>query len=111
MISIPGTIRSLKFSKSGNHLVAGNEYGKIVIFDVVKGDSLEIIPTFQLKAIWSMDISWDDSILAVGTETGTIELYNFQKIITTQTNNPRTAVQVAQTESGKAPHSSFIKLF
>ena len=29
-----------------------------------------------------MDISWDDQILSVGTEEGTIELYNFAKIST-----------------------------
>ena len=28
-----------------------------------------------------MDISWDDQVLAVGTEDGTIEVYNFPKIL------------------------------
>ena len=60
MITVPGTVRSLKFSKSGNYLAAGNDYGQIVTFDVVKGVPLEIIQTFQIKAIWSLDISWDD---------------------------------------------------
>lgn len=73
-------MRSLKFSKSGNHLLAGNDYGEIVVFDIVKSTPIEIIQTLQSKAIWSMDISWDDQILAVGTEEGTIELYNFNKI-------------------------------
>jgi WD40 repeat protein len=77
MVSVAGTIRSLKFSKSGNHLMAGNDYGEIVVFDVNRGAPVEIIQTYNMKAIWSMDVSWDDSILSVGTEEGTIELYNF----------------------------------
>ncbi len=80
MVTTNGTVRSLKFSKAGNHLVAGNDYGEIVIFEIVKGIPIEIIQTCQIKAVWSMDISWDDQMLAVGTEEGTIELYNFQKI-------------------------------
>lgn len=80
MITSNGAIRSLKFSKAGNHLLSGNDYGEIVVFDIVKGLPIEIIQTCQQKAIWSMDISWDDQMLAVGTEEGTIELYNFQKI-------------------------------
>jgi transcription initiation factor TFIID subunit 5 len=43
MVSVPGTIRSLKFAKSGNHLLAGNDYGEIVVFDVNKGIPLEVI--------------------------------------------------------------------
>lgn len=80
MITSNGSVRSLKFSKSGNHLLSGNDFGEIVIFDIAKGIPIEIIQTCQTKAIWSMDISWDDQMLAVGTEEGTIELYNFQKI-------------------------------
>lgn len=77
MVSVAGTVRSLKFSKSGNHLFSGNEYGEVVIFDINKGVPLDVIQTLQSKAVWTMDISWDDSILSVGTEEGTIELYNF----------------------------------
>ena len=43
MISVAGTVRSIKFSKSGNHLLSGNEYGEIVVFDVNKGTPLEVI--------------------------------------------------------------------
>ena len=80
MVTTQGTVRSLKFSKSGNHLLAGNDYGEVVIFDIVKSTPIEIIQSSQTKAIWSMDVSWDDQILAIGTEEGTIELYNFNKI-------------------------------
>jgi WD40 repeat protein len=80
MLTTHGTIRSLKFSKAGNHLISGNEYGEVIVFDIVKGIPIKIIQTNQSRAIWSMDVSWDDQILAVGTEEGTIELYNFNKI-------------------------------
>ena len=57
MITTQGTVRSLRFSKSGNHLLAGNDYGEVVIFDIVKSTPIEIIQTTQSKAIWSMDLS------------------------------------------------------
>lgn len=81
MITMPGTIRSLKFSKQGNHLISGNDHGQIVVFDVAKGIPIDVIDTCQIKAVWSLDVSWDDQIMAAGTEDGTIELYNFNKII------------------------------
>lgn len=43
MLTVAGTIRSLKFSKSGNHLISGNEFGELVIFDINKATPLEII--------------------------------------------------------------------
>jgi WD40 repeat protein len=114
MVTTNGTVRSLKFSKAGNHLVTGNDYGEIVIFDIVKGIPIEIIQTCQIKAVWSMDISWDDQMLAVGTEEGTIELYNFQKI-SQQTGkvpqNPDGISVPRGTSYLKASSPSFIKLF
>lgn len=115
MIIPNGAVRSLRFSKAGNHLLSGNDYGEIIVFDIVKGMPIEIIQTCQTKAIWSMDISWDDQMLAVGTEEGTIELYNFQKIAlqtgkvapnaTDSFNPPRNASYVKNTSS------HFIKVF
>ncbi len=60
MLTTHGTIRSLKFSKSGNHLITGNDFGEVIIFDIVKGIPIDIIQTHQQRAIWSMDVSWDD---------------------------------------------------
>jgi hypothetical protein len=56
--------------------------GEIVIFDLVQSVPIDVIKSKQSKAIWSIDISWDDAIVALGTESGTIELYNQSKIIT-----------------------------
>lgn len=43
LLTVAGTVRSLKFSKSGHYLMAGNEYGELVIFDINKATPLEII--------------------------------------------------------------------
>lgn len=82
METVNGAIRSLKFSKSGSYLIAGNEFGQMVIFDVQRAVPLEIIQTCQSKAIWSIDVSWDDQLISIGTEDATIELYSLQKITT-----------------------------
>lgn len=81
MLTVPGTIRALKFSRSGNHLISGNEYGQLVIFDLNKATPLEIIHTCSTKAIWTIDVSWDDQLISVGTEDSTLELYSLQKIL------------------------------
>ena len=60
MLTVNGTVRSLKFSRSGNYLFSGNDFGEIVVFDINKAIPLEVIQTTQIKAIWSMDVSWDD---------------------------------------------------
>jgi WD40 repeat protein len=113
MITTQGTVRSLKFSKTGNHLLAGNDYGEIVVFDIIKATPIEIIQTLQNKAIWSMDISWDDQILAIGTEEGTIELYNFNKISQQTGKVPSSDIlqQVTHPGAPKYAYPTFIKVF
>ena len=44
--------------------------------DLVSAEVIDVIQTGQSKAIWSIDISWDDAQIAVGTESGTIELHS-----------------------------------
>lgn len=63
----------------------------MVIFDINKGLPLEVLSTCQMRAVWSMDISWDDSVLAVGTEDGTIGLYNLQKMMS-QSGAPKASI-------------------
>ncbi|CDW89409.1 transcription initiation factor tfiid subunit 5-like [Stylonychia lemnae] len=109
LLTIPGTVRSLKFSKSGNHLISGNEYGQLVIFDINKAVPLEIIQTCQTKAIWSIDVSWDDQMIAIGTEDATIELYSLNKILSQQGKSEYQG-QV-QRIPGKSSSTSFIKSF
>jgi hypothetical protein len=63
-----------------------------------------------------MDISWDDQILAIGTEEGTIELYNFNKISQQTGKVPsQDIVQSGSTgQRGALPkyaYPSFIKVF
>ena len=45
MLTVNGTIRNLKFSRSGNFLMSGNDYGEIVVFDINKATPLEVIQT------------------------------------------------------------------
>ncbi len=55
-----------------------------------------------------MDVSWDDSVLVAGTEEGTIELYNFQKIV----NQAGKSQIISQLEQPKARGAQyFIKMF
>jgi hypothetical protein len=58
-----------------------------VVFDIDRGQPIDIIQTCQQKAIWSLDVSQDDTLLAAGTELGTIELYSVQKLITLDPEN------------------------
>lgn len=74
-------VRSLKFSRSGLILIAGNDVGVMVIFDVQAGCAIEVVQTCQNRAIWQLDVSWDDTLIAIGTEMGTIELYNIKAIL------------------------------
>ena len=60
MFTCESAVRSLKFSRSGLHLFAGNDVGQIVIFDVQQGCALEIIQSCSARAIWNIDVSWDD---------------------------------------------------
>ena len=76
-----GAVRSLKFNRAGTHLYAGNENGELVIFDLIQNLPIEVIQTKQTKAIWSIDISFDDGIVAIGTESGSIELYSQSKLL------------------------------
>lgn len=79
--TLPGAVRSLKFDRAGTHLYVGNDMGELVIFDLVQSVPIDVIQSKQSRAIWSIDISWDDALVALGTESGTIELYNRSKIL------------------------------
>ena len=78
--TVPGAVRSLKFNREGTHLYVGNEVGEIVIFDLIKDIVIDVVKSKQSKAIWSIDVSWDDAVVAIGTESGTIELYSQRKL-------------------------------
>ena len=82
MRTLPGAVRSLKFARAGTYLYAGNDLGELVVFDIVAGLAIEVIRSQQSKAIWSIDISFDDCVIALGTESGTIELHSQATILT-----------------------------
>ena len=81
MFTLASAVRSLAFTKSGSHLITGNDKGSLVIFDLNRGSPIDIIQTCQQRAIWSIDVCWDDSLIAIGTEVGSIELYSVKKIL------------------------------
>jgi WD40 repeat protein len=93
--TMPGAVRSLKFNRAGTHLFAGNDNGEVVIFDLVQNLPIDVIQTKQDKAIWTMDISWDDAVLALGTESGSIELYSVPKLIQNAGRQLQTLIQSA----------------
>lgn len=43
MFTVEGAVRSLKFTRSGQYLLAGNDTGTIVLFEVNSGIALDII--------------------------------------------------------------------
>ena len=50
--------------------------GKLFLKDI----AIDIVKSKQNKAICSIDVSWDDAVVALGTESGTIELYSQRKL-------------------------------
>ena len=43
MFTVAGAVKSLAFTKNGKLLIAGNDTGKLVIFDVQRGTAVDII--------------------------------------------------------------------
>ena len=80
MFTVQSAVRALQFTRNGSYLIAGNDVGTLVIFDLARGVPIDLIQTCQQRAIWSIDVDWDDNLLAVGTEVGSIELYNIKKL-------------------------------
>lgn len=83
MRTLPGTVRCLKFARAGTYLYAGNDHGEIVVFDLGARTAIaiDVIKSQQSRAIWSIDISYDDAIVVLGTESGTIEMHSQEKIL------------------------------
>jgi len=84
MFTVAGAVRSLRFTRNGQLLIAGGDDGQFVVFDVNRGAALEVVQTCQQRAIWSIDVSWDDTLIAIGTEVGSIELYSIKNILRTE---------------------------
>lgn len=78
MFTVASSVRALKFTRNGQYLLSGNDEGMLTIFDINRGVALEVVQTCQTKAIWSIDVSWEDSLVSIGTEVGSIELYSIK---------------------------------
>jgi hypothetical protein len=75
-----GQINSLKFSRNAKLLLAaggrGGATGKAVLFNVETGEKVTEVGSAETDAILSADISPDQTLIAVGTPTKMIRLYN-----------------------------------
>ena len=45
MFTVPSAIRSFAFTRSGTHLIAGNDAGTLVTFDLNRGVALDVVQT------------------------------------------------------------------
>lgn len=43
MFTVPSSVRSLKFTKNGLFLLAGNDIGQLVVFDLIRGLAIDVI--------------------------------------------------------------------
>ena len=71
----------MRFNRAGTYLYVGNDFGEVIIFDLVNNMPIDVFRSKQSKAIWSIDVSYDDAMIALGTEQGSIELFNQKKLI------------------------------
>lgn len=98
MRTLPGAVRCLKFCRAGTYLYAGNDNGELVVFDLSQGSPIDVIRSQQSRAIWSIDISFDDAIIAFGTESGTIELHSQDAILSNSGNQLMQLAHATQDE-------------
>jgi hypothetical protein len=81
----------------------------MVIFNVERGQPVDIVQTCQKQAIYSMDVSQDDSLLAIGTELGTIELYSIPKLMALDADNwANILLKAQQNKAGAEGHAMTI---
>lgn len=75
-----GQINSLKFSRNGKYLLAaggrGGHSGRAVLFNIETGEKVTEVGSAESDAILSADISADQTMIAVGTPTKIVRLYN-----------------------------------
>jgi len=43
LFTVAGSIRSLKFTRSGMNLLAGNDYGSLMVYDLAKAIPIDVI--------------------------------------------------------------------
>jgi len=75
-----GQINSLKFSRNAKFLLAaggrGGASGKAVLYRVETGEKVTEVGSSETDAILAADLSADQTLIAVGTSTKMIRLYN-----------------------------------
>lgn len=75
-----GQINSLKFSRNAKFLLAaggrGGASGKAVLYNVETGEKITEVGASETDAILSADLSPDQTLIAVGTPTKMVRIYN-----------------------------------
>ena len=63
-------------------------------------------------AVWSIDVSWDDSLIAIGTELGSVELYSL-KMLLKQTKKPEEQRPTLPNKNSlqRSPSPAFLKCY
>lgn len=75
-----GQINALKFSRNGKLLLAaggrGGAFGKAVLYNVETGETVTEVGLAESDAVLAADVSPDQSLIAVGTPTKMVRVYN-----------------------------------
>lgn len=75
-----GQVNSLKFSRNAKYLLAaggrGGSIGRAVLFNVETGEKVTEVGSSENDAILAADLSPDQTLIAVGTPTKMIRIYN-----------------------------------
>jgi WD40 repeat protein len=75
-ISFAETISSLAMSMDGKFLALGSPRGVVQIFDIASGSRGSLLPHFRFP-VTTVTFMNDDSTIAVGLDSGRVELWNY----------------------------------
>jgi len=73
--------RCLKFTNSGKYILSTNDRGELIIHDVNTCNIVSVQENEdedgEMNALWALDISQDDKVVAVGSENKFIKVLYF----------------------------------
>lgn len=85
MLTNDSPTRCLKFTNNGKYLLSTNDKGELVIHDVQNCNILSVQENNddeeETNALWCVDVSQDDKVVAVGSENSFVRMYSLQKIL------------------------------
>lgn len=85
MITNDSPVRCLKFSNNGKYILSTNDKGELIIHDINSTNIINVQKNNDMEsesnALWSLDISQDDKVVAVGSENSYIKYFSFNKLL------------------------------